>query len=730
MKDIKFIRVGMENFCSYIDPMIYDFENGKLKVIIGPNGAGKSTIGEALCFALYGTTTKGLRSDEVVNNKVGKNCSVFVDLMIGSDVCRVERYVSHSTHGDTAYFYINDLSKPIKKGHREVLAEVENTILPLKLFINVLSFGQKVKTFFTDLTDSEQKDIFRKIMTFDKYDTLYAIMSQRIKDTGNEIENCKNSISTFKSLYSNHEEDVERFKKQKKEFLESKKSTIKEILEQITRVKTAIKLEEIELDKFEKDLQKDLDIEKKFKYELSSKKSSIEKLRNSELDGIKSKGTVTKSELAQKIKDEKFKIIKYEQDERDKIRDSDDKELSDLKLDITKLKSNETSLNNEISSLRTQAKDLKKEIERMTPSDKDSICFACGQVLNKEHKEKILKMIEEKKETLNQIITKGKSLTTTSTNLNEEIKKLEGWYKEKESDREVKINKIILYVGEKTSSLKEEYETKLAKIEKDIQKILLDARKKYDDELIDLANDISSHDENIELLEEKIQNRDSILEKIESFKKNIDILIVKKEEVNKKEFDDSLITTSKQKMEDCLEKIKNKEIEELHNKKLLGIQEFWKKGCSMSGIPSMLIDEALPFMNQTIAEYLEKMGGRYKVSFDTLSETKGGEIRDKIKINVFDTESHANTRKQLSGGQVRMVDIATIFTLRDLQSMIQDTKMNIFLLDEIFDSLDDKNVVFVSEILRKMVKEYDLSVNLISHRLIDQIDADEVLKLN
>ena len=54
-------------------------------------------------------------------------------------------------------------------------------------------------------------------------------------------------------------------------------------------------------------------------------------------------------------------------------------------------------------------------------------------------------------------------------------------------------------------------------------------------------------------------------------------------------------------------------------------------------------------------------------------------------------------------------------------------KTNILLLDEIFDSLDDQNIGYVSTLLRTLIK--DKSINIISHRHIDSIEADEVIRL-
>ena len=155
---------------------------------------------------------------------------------------------------------------------------------------------------------------------------------------------------------------------------------------------------------------------------------------------------------------------------------------------------------------------------------------------------------------------------------------------------------------------------------------------------------------------------------------------------------------------------------------------FWKTGFSASGIQSMLIDEAIPFMNKRIGHYMELLcGGRYKVTFDTLKATKDAkEFRDKISVNVFDTQTHSDARVKFSGGQTRLVDIGTILTLADLQANVQDVSVNIILFDEIFDALDDENIRYASNLLRLASK--DKWVGIISHRHIDSIEADNVLE--
>jgi len=56
------------------------------------NGAGKSLPLDAFTWALWGNTVRGFGSDEVVNNRVGKNCKVTVTLSEGKNQYEVTRY--------------------------------------------------------------------------------------------------------------------------------------------------------------------------------------------------------------------------------------------------------------------------------------------------------------------------------------------------------------------------------------------------------------------------------------------------------------------------------------------------------------------------------------------------------------------------------------------------------------------------------------------------------------
>jgi exonuclease SbcC len=284
-----------------------------------------------------------------------------------------------------------------------------------------------------------------------------------------------------------------------------------------------------------------------------------------------------------------------------------------------------------------------------------------------------------------------------------------------------------------------EIESKLLNIKEKLNSLLQQVNDLANDSINKMTQDLVK---NLETISERIKVVKIIKEENENIKvqydnclKIIDSLKLKQqynektlEKTTVEAFDNTQIEYQKQKINTAEKNIHsiNTVLNKYNNN--IAILEFFKQAFSPSGIPSMLIDEAIPFMNSTISEILDLFtNGRYVVSFDTLSTIKSGEYRDKISVNVLDTQTRANSRIQLSGGQTRLIDIATILTLGELQNKIQMVKFNILLFDEIFDSLDEENINNVGKILSKL--KVGQTIFIISHKHPDQLDADEVIQL-
>jgi len=733
MKDIQFKAVGLENFGGYHEKVSLEFENGKLFLITGPNGAGKTTLFDCICYALYGRTTKGGTGEDVINNIAKKNCRCWVDFSIDGVDYSVDRYVKYSKHGTTVY--LKKGKETIKKGHNEVVPYIEQLFMSYKLFMNTLMFTQKVKDFFTDLNDSAQKEIFRKILLLDDYILYQQTALDKYKNINEYIEKIKNQISIDENVLDRVYKQIAATKDQKQAFDLRKERELETLLSKIHETEESINSINNTLNKY-----KDMNFDKQ-KEELLDKlttiRNKIESIKteaNAEINLIVSKKSNKEQEfrtLAQQKEAEQNLILSEKSKEcsemKYKAKEKYDKEIYFIQTEYNESKNKRTLL----ESNKNRLLDELKEYKDSSNLKEGSTCPTCKQVLSKEAKQELDKRVENIEVELNKIDEEIADISLKAA----EIKNDRVDIAQNEYNKVLKEVDVILEEAnrEKTSQLKD-IATRLNNV---LQQVL-DISNKEIDEVTEKANIKASElkEEGIQI-NEQLKDINETIETINKYKIELSrlenervVLRDRHTEIQRNEFDKSLLDNLFQEVDTIKYKIKQQQdlLPELIKKS--NIYDFWKKvGFSSSGIPSMLIDESIPFMNKRVSEYSEQIaGGRYIISFDTLKANKDGkEYKDKINVEVFDTQTKSDKRVKFSGGQTRIVDIATILTLRDLQSNFQNMKINILLFDEIFDSLDDENIGYVSKLLKSLVE--DSCVVIISHRHFDSIEADEIFRL-
>ena len=723
MKRIEFIKVGMKNFCNYIDPMELEFENGKLITITGPNGVGKSTIFQAIPFTSFGVTSEGLKGDDAVNNEVGKNCHTWLEFKADFDFYRVDRYQKYTGKGNTVELSKNR-EKPYKVGQREVIPEIEKLLVPKKLFMNTLLFSQGIKDFFTDLGDSEKKEIFRKILQLDNYLLYHDEVKKRIKSIGKRTIELNQELEVKNQILIDCKDQTTTLKKAEKEFNETKNTILEDLEKEVNDLINERDILIKELDSYKEYIPKIEDISNK----INTKKQEINELilnLKSSLDNINSKILLKENELKSSFQKEELVIkdciykkrVMIENGFTSKIQEETDKlneKTNELYLQLN-------TLENEINSLDERIREIKHNV-----IDSDiSICPTCYQEIGEKEKQKLQLKVKQYEESIKE---KENSIV--------EIKKVMVSLKEKTD------HNILILKTRKVQNLDEigiQEGDELLEIGKRIEEVLKILNEKAD-KLINENNENGliekqKLESELKILEDENKELQEINNKIRQLDINIPSLNSKinmsEENIKQKEnevFDTTALNNYINKARILMDEIKKIGDERKNMSEYLEILEFWKIGYSQYGIPAMLIDDSIPFLNNRVAYYLDKIAnGRYTVSFDTMLETKSGEFRDKISVNVLDNQTKANSRLQLSGGQTRLIDIATILTLNDLQSNVQDVSFNILLFDEIFDSLDDNNIGHVSNVIRSLTK--DRFVSIISHRHIDQIEADGNLNL-
>ena len=185
-----------------------------------------------------------------------------------------------------------------------------------------------------------------------------------------------------------------------------------------------------------------------------------------------------------------------------------------------------------------------------------------------------------------------------------------------------------------------------------------------------LRRQIRNLESEIQTLTENLANRNSEHEKLESFKDNLkttyDELASRKDTINYYDFSYSLL----------------------------------KDG----GVKSKIIKKYLPLINQQVNRYLQMMD--FYINF-TLDE----EFNETVQSPIHEDFSYAS----FSEGEKMRIDLALLFTWREVARMKNSVNTNLLIMDEVFDSsLDGFGTEEFLKIIRYVIK--DANIFVISHK--------------
>jgi DNA repair exonuclease SbcCD ATPase subunit len=729
MKNINFRKLGFENFCCYEELFELEIQNNKLILISGQNGSGKTSIFDSIIYTLYGVTSKGLKGKDVINNRIGKNCHTYVEFSINDDNYRVDRYSGHSKMGDTVILNRNDV--PYKKGHQEVVAEIERILLPKKIFTNVLFFGQKVKTFFTELKDTEQKEIFRKILKLDIYVNYNKKCSDLISIVEKELSDIDNQISAKNFIISDLKNQVVLLNKEKEDFEKTKENKIKEYTEKRQELEKNLIYTNTQLEKLE-------EYKTNIKLELVNSKLST---HNQQLKEIDSEFDIIVDQIKIKLQNKQYEITSINNDKKTKLTEEYNTRLTCLNESVSTYESNQkldkafleheiSLINNTIQFNKITIKNLEDEKLKFfdtISSTKISVCPTCHQEIDDDVRLKLNEYVES-------ISNKIKVFENENDNYYDKIKYWKNEYEIKIKELNNQLSKTKKDINDLKSKFKKDTDDMNLKLKNSIQELQKMANEVISNKTSDIKNKKQELVDKIKEIESEKNELNKILTQVKKLK---DLITSINSEINKyselinlktlEKYDLSRLKSCCGKIRDTHNEVENLKIKIIELKKKHDILLFWKEAFSKSGMESMLIDQSIPYMNMRVSQYLNEISNnRYNLTFDTLKKLKNGEYSDKIDLHVLDSVTLSDSREKFSSGQIRVLDVAIILTLCDLQSNIQDIKFNIMMFDEIMDSLDNDNIEMVSKVLKNLTK--NKSIFLISHRTLD-IEFDEELKL-
>nr|BAR36201.1 recombination endonuclease subunit [uncultured Mediterranean phage uvMED] len=304
----------------------------------------------------------------------------------------------------------------------------------------------------------------------------------------------------------------------------------------------------------------------------------------------------------------------------------------------------------------------------------EAIAVSQNELSGQKETEKKLKELEKLETKIEQNLdTHKKSLTFFEENDNCPVctQKIDDQFKEEKCEHEkgtiTKLESGLVQLVEEISKQEQKVSTfskvsnKISDMNVEIAKITssLESLKNHSDQIQDDINRLGERDTDIESIELELE------------KMSIDL---KEAEVN-------------------LDKVQEEK----------GYVDVLREILNDKGAKATIIRKYVPIMNSLINKYLQAMD--FYISFN-LDE----EFNETVKSRFRDTFNYNN----FSEGEKMRIDLALLFTWRDIARMKNSTNTNLLILDEIFDSsLDGQGTDDFFKIIKTLEKE---NIFIISHK--------------
>lgn len=358
-------------------------------------------------------------------------------------------------------------------------------------------------------------------------------------------------------------------------------------------------------------------------------------------------------------------------------------------------KMNENSI--KISSMKSEL----QAYELLLKEQNDSV-FSQNELLEQEiiEKQNLIKNLKIKIDELNSSIKSLQELIATDTSVNN-FKKLEN-------------AKLLLEI--KTTDLQNKInETRNKDVCSSCQQKISDERK--NEIIFNLTKSIEESNSKSNLINVKLN---SLLPEVEVYNKRLKELTNKNTELTSKNTEFNYLVQELKKLTE--QKNNTKEVDLSIVKKVNELKEtisaleqnqqnwFNEKYLRTvlstllvdSGIKSAVIKKFIPIINKRINHYLKILGADYMFFLDNdFNEQIRGSGREKSSYYSF------------SQGEKSRVDLALMFTWRDVSSIVSGSSINILVLDEVFDSAVDQSGI---DGIRNIINNLDSNVFIISHR--------------
>ena len=211
---ILFKRLRWKNLLSTGNHFTEILLNGNANtLIVGTNGSGKSTMLDALCFGLFGKPFRNINKPNLLNSINGRDCIVEVEFSIGNKEYKIVRGIKPNVFE----IYQDAVLLNQDAAVRDYQDYLERFILKLnyKSFTQIVILGSASFTPFMQLSAADRRAIIEDLLDIQIFSTMNSLVKERLSNNKDLIVAKKSEISLLQQKYELKKEHQDKLNEDK-----------------------------------------------------------------------------------------------------------------------------------------------------------------------------------------------------------------------------------------------------------------------------------------------------------------------------------------------------------------------------------------------------------------------------------------------------------------------------------------------------------------------------------
>lgn len=244
---IIFNNITIKNFLSYGNtPTSLQLDINNTTLMSGANGNGKSAWLDAITFALFGKSFRGINLPLLVNSINEKDCEVELNFTIGKDEYKIIRGIKPKKFE----IYKNGSMLDQDAHSKDYQKILEDQILKMtyKSFTQVVILGSSSYIPFMKLAAKDRRSVVENLLDIDVFSVMNTIVRVRLQITKDNIKDIDHKIELTKEKVDSKNRLITTLERKSSENVEQYKTEIEETRNQIKEFKKEISILQTKID--------------------------------------------------------------------------------------------------------------------------------------------------------------------------------------------------------------------------------------------------------------------------------------------------------------------------------------------------------------------------------------------------------------------------------------------------------------------------------------------------